>query len=58
MRCGQRGRSAADPRGETIEAAGAFAMLIDMVPGDVSAEIACCPAIFAVRIGAGKDCTF
>lgn len=41
---------------KALEAAGAFALLIEMVPGEVAAEITRTVAIPTVGIGAGKDC--
>lgn len=41
---------------KALEAAGAFAVLIEMVPGDVAAEITKTLTIPTVGIGAGKDC--
>jgi 3-methyl-2-oxobutanoate hydroxymethyltransferase len=41
---------------KALEAAGAFSMLIEMVPGDVAAEITKTLTIPTVGIGAGKDC--
>jgi 3-methyl-2-oxobutanoate hydroxymethyltransferase len=41
---------------KALEEAGAFAVLIEMVPGDVAAGITKALAIPTVGIGAGKDC--
>jgi 3-methyl-2-oxobutanoate hydroxymethyltransferase len=41
---------------KALEAAGAFSVLIEMVPGDVAAEITKTLTIPTVGIGAGKDC--
>ena len=41
---------------QALEAAGAFAVVMDMVPGDVAAEITKTVGIPTVGIGAGVDC--
>lgn len=41
---------------KALEAAGAFALLIEMIPGDVAAEITQSVAIPTVGIGAGSGC--
>jgi len=41
---------------KALEAAGAFALLIEMVPGDVGAAITQAVAIPTVGIGAGNQC--
>ena len=48
------GRLLADAR--ALEAAGAFAVLIEMVPGDVAADITAALTIPTVGIGAGNGC--
>jgi 3-methyl-2-oxobutanoate hydroxymethyltransferase len=47
-------RLLADAR--ALEAAGAFACVMEMVPGDVAAEITSALAIPTIGIGAGADC--
>ncbi|MNT33092.1 3-methyl-2-oxobutanoate hydroxymethyltransferase [compost metagenome] len=39
-----------------LEAAGAFAVLIEMVPADVAAQITAAVSVPTVGIGAGSDC--
>jgi 3-methyl-2-oxobutanoate hydroxymethyltransferase len=41
---------------EALQAAGAFSMVMEMVPGDVAAEITKALTIPTIGIGAGVDC--
>jgi len=41
---------------KALEAAGAFALLLEMVPGELSAQISACVTIPTVGIGAGAGC--
>src|SRR3954453_7845082 len=53
-----RGEAAAQllSAAKTMESAGAFAVVMEMVPGDVAAEVTEQPAIPTIGIGAGNRC--